>query len=133
VTLNRWVNIGGDHLTSGLAEALGISYEEAEGIKVGMPSEVQHNLEPLIAPLGRELRTSIEFFEHQQDKALTQVFISGGSSRGEFIVATLQNELMAPCQTWNPDRKSTRLNSSHEWISYAVFCLKKKKTKIILD
>src|SRR5207247_1239043 len=27
------------------------------------------------------------------------------------------------------DRKSTRLNSSHEWISYAVFCLKKKKTQ----
>src|SRR5438105_4572196 len=27
------------------------------------------------------------------------------------------------------DRKSTRLNSSHEWISYAVFCLKKKKTR----
>src|SRR5207247_9954991 len=25
------------------------------------------------------------------------------------------------------DRKSTRLNSSHEWTSYAVFCLKKKK------
>src|SRR6266536_679712 len=29
----------------------------------------------------------------------------------------------------NGDRKSTRLNSSHEWISYAVFCLKKKKRK----
>src|SRR5574337_497948 len=28
-----------------------------------------------------------------------------------------------------PDRKSTRLNSSHHSISYAVFCLKKKKTK----
>src|SRR5438105_12105367 len=27
------------------------------------------------------------------------------------------------------DRKSTRLNSSHEWISYAVFCLKKKNKK----
>src|SRR5438105_5484653 len=27
------------------------------------------------------------------------------------------------------DRKSTRLNSSHEWISYAVFCLKKKNRK----
>src|SRR3989442_4426144 len=27
-----------------------------------------------------------------------------------------------------PDRKSTRLNSSHVRISYAVFCLKKKKT-----
>src|SRR5688572_31205268 len=28
-----------------------------------------------------------------------------------------------------PDRKSTRLNSSHSQISYAVFCLKKKKKK----
>src|SRR2546422_69079 len=30
------------------------------------------------------------------------------------------------------DRKSTRLNSSHGYISYAVFCLKKKKTKITM-
>src|SRR5438067_8856970 len=30
------------------------------------------------------------------------------------------------------DRKSTRLNSSHVSISYAVFCLKKKKTKFIM-
>src|SRR6266849_7349804 len=29
------------------------------------------------------------------------------------------------------DRKSTRLNSSHEWISYAVFCLKKKIQKTV--
>src|SRR2546422_1130581 len=30
----------------------------------------------------------------------------------------------------NADRKSTRLNSSHGYISYAVFCLKKKKTNL---
>src|SRR5258707_4121472 len=33
---------------------------------------------------------------------------------------------------WSLDRKSTRLNSSHANISYAVFCLKKKKTYITL-
>src|SRR2546430_8054252 len=33
-------------------------------------------------------------------------------------------QLAQPCK----DRKSTRLNSSHSQISYAVFCLKKKKT-----
>src|SRR2546422_6293625 len=32
---------------------------------------------------------------------------------------------------WPVDRKSTRLNSSHGYISYAVFCLKKKKTECI--
>src|SRR5438105_5228517 len=31
--------------------------------------------------------------------------------------------------TARQDRKSTRLNSSHEWISYAVFCLKKKNAR----
>src|SRR5687768_18048610 len=31
------------------------------------------------------------------------------------------------------DRKSTRLNSSHGYISYAVFCLKKKKKLILQD
>src|SRR2546429_4765132 len=36
-----------------------------------------------------------------------------------------------PCRAVSaPDRKSTRLNSSHGYISYAVFCLKKKKTTI---
>src|SRR2546430_13273741 len=32
-----------------------------------------------------------------------------------------------------PDRKSTRLNSSHSQISYAVFCLKKKKYICVCD
>src|SRR5256885_2701204 len=36
-------------------------------------------------------------------------------------------------RSWISDRKSTRLNSSHLVISYAVFCLKKKKITIHLD
>src|SRR3712207_8419085 len=35
------------------------------------------------------------------------------------------------CPGGRGDRKSTRLNSSHANISYAVFCLKKKKKKIV--
>src|SRR5438876_1541597 len=35
--------------------------------------------------------------------------------------------LLAACYPREEDRKSTRLNSSHPSISYAVFCLKKKK------
>src|SRR5256885_8136178 len=39
--------------------------------------------------------------------------------------------LQIPCSS-NGDRKSTRLNSSHLVISYAVFCLKKKKQHVFL-
>ena len=102
--LTRVVGIGGDRLTSGLSEAMGISYLEAEGIKVGMPSEVRDNLEPLINPLGRELRASIDFFEHQHDQTATQVFVSGGSARCELIIQALQTELMLPCKSWNSAR-----------------------------
>ena len=102
LALNRVVPIGGDKMTSGLAESMGISYAEAEGIKVGMPAEVMPNLEPLLIPLGRELRASIDFFEHQQDKTVSQVFFSGATARSEIILQTLQNELLVPCKSWNP-------------------------------
>src|SRR5690606_40116604 len=39
------------------------------------------------------------------------------------------NEVPQLPRRLSPNRKSTRLNSSHVKISYAVFCLKKKKTK----
>jgi type IV pilus assembly protein PilM len=100
--LSRVVGIGGDKLTSGLAESLGISYAEAEGIKVGMPSEVQSQLESLVLPLGRELRASIDFFEHQQDKTVGHVYVSGASAVSELIVQTLQTEMMVECKSWNP-------------------------------
>src|SRR5258708_16870389 len=47
--------------------------------------------------------------------------------------------LDVPIQMWqcsrarSRDRKSTRLNSSHQIISYAVFCLKKKKQQLTKD
>src|SRR3712207_7257107 len=41
----------------------------------------------------------------------------------------LVSETFRVSAPWGLDRKSTRLNSSHANISYAVFCLKKKKNK----
>src|SRR6266480_4978014 len=50
----------------------------------------------------------------------------------ELVTDASGNPLVTPAPAgYGPDRKSTRLNSSHMSISYAVFCLKKKKTKIL--
>lgn len=102
LAMTRVVSIGGDKLTTGVAEALGVSYAEAEGIKVGLPEEVQSVMQALLMPLGRELRASIDFFEHQHDRQVAQIFVAGGASRSEFIVQTIQAELMVPCKGWNP-------------------------------
>src|SRR5258708_25782269 len=64
----------------------------------------------------------------------TTLFRSYHGRAGTVVVSG--TEVERPCgQRLNPDgpapeldRKSTRLNSSHQIISYAVFCLKKKQT-----
>src|SRR2546422_3369885 len=59
---------------------------------------------------------------------------SSGSSTGVASSASpaarRPRSCSAICTSPTTDRKSTRLNSSHGYISYAVFCLKKKKKQI---
>src|SRR5215467_15147401 len=50
----------------------------------------------------------------------------GRSTRGRSPAAPIARAPRAPGRAPRRDRKSTRLNSSHLVISYAVFCLKKK-------
>src|SRR5258708_4425340 len=50
----------------------------------------------------------------------------GKNFNAEILRKELESSVAAGLQFF-PDRKSTRLNSSHQIISYAVFCLKKKK------
>ena len=103
LVLSRVVNLGGDRLTNGLAESLGISYAEAEGIKVGMPMEVQSNLEALVTPLGRELRASDMISSNINKTRLSARSISAGALPDlNFIIQMLQTELMVECKPWNP-------------------------------
>src|SRR5258708_32395687 len=76
----------------------------------------------------RALREGFFFFN---DTATTEIYtlslhdalpISKASS-GSWATCIGRRPACAQCR----DRKSTRLNSSHQIISYAVFCLKKKK------
>src|SRR5207245_6626918 len=66
----------------------------------------------------------------KRDRALRVAWIGAG-------IATVLTEAIGLCAAAFPyawlDRKSTRLNSSHGSISYAVFCLKKKKNTISHD
>src|SRR2546422_7207406 len=70
---------------------------------------------------------------HGRDPMVRAAPMGGWSP--DAAVAVLRRDV-APRPHLNPttavgDRKSTRLNSSHGYISYAVFCFKKKKKKNI--
>src|SRR5206468_1781054 len=64
---------------------------------------------------------------------VAQIYERGTNTSGSILgIAIGTKDSVTPLDTvlWRGDRKSTRLNSSHDQISYAVFCLKKKKKKI---
>src|SRR5256885_16160447 len=58
---------------------------------------------------------------------LAQVFRSDGKTVLMCAADTFRAAAIEQLEIWGEDRKSTRLNSSHLVISYAVFCLKKKQ------
>src|SRR5438270_3811914 len=68
------------------------------------------------------------------DKLKTDMLMKYGRTKYSVEAAGLEHEstIASPSGTLavRPDRKSTRLNSSHSQNSYAVFCLKKKSRKI---
>src|SRR3712207_5987658 len=64
--------------------------------------------------------------DHPRTRHLVAGVVAGiGGYGNSFGVPTVGGSVR-----FHPDRKSTRLNSSHANISYAVFCLKKKKNKV---
>src|SRR3712207_8578184 len=67
----------------------------------------------------------------RHDRALAAIRVVELPQQGAMAVkdlGRLEASVIADlAQRWQVDRKSTRLNSSHANISYAVFCLKKKK------
>src|SRR5256885_2597727 len=82
--------------------------------------------------------TLFRSYSARQRQAIDPAVLGWGCDmESAFLAGCDRRETHFPCRTPIPeqreDRKSTRLNSSHLVISYAVFCLKKKKTQASLS
>src|SRR5438876_10874244 len=62
-------------------------------------------------------------------RSLPDAFFSGACTARRTPARLTRTRSIPTCEQSHVDRKSTRLNSSHPSISYAVFCLKKKNIK----
>src|SRR5699024_1809386 len=82
-----------------------------------------HTMAKAMEKLFYELGGKIHF-----DSPVEEILIKDGKAKG--VQVHNQSELADHVICNAEDRKSTRLNSSHVSISYAVFCLKKKKKQL---
>src|SRR5947208_11937382 len=74
------------------------------------------------------LHDALPIYGHRLQIAMMNVSGNDAAATRDLVADQLRLELFPPCDKSHffGDRKSTRLNSSHQIISYAVFCLKKK-------
>src|SRR5204863_4453893 len=84
---------------------------------------------PVVAPEFHNWRSEQWAWQHSavlfdQSHHMVNLYL-----RGRDALKLLTDTMINSPKGWELDRKSTRLNSSHVEISYAVFCLKKKKKK----
>src|SRR5690349_23429020 len=92
-------------------------FQAEDGIRDLYVTGVQTCALPILANLEKKWKISDKINPKEVSKLQKELNV-------DHIIATLL------CQRGIKDRKSTRLNSSHVEISYAVFCLKKKNNKI---
>src|SRR5256885_5248176 len=92
--------------------------------------------------LNSECEHLVEFFFFQAEDGIRDYKVTGvqtcalpicGGRRLDLRAGGRRQSRAADATEARRDRKSTRLNSSHLVISYAVFCLKKKKTTKIVN
>src|SRR5690554_7472398 len=100
-------------------------------IRLTLKSKDEPDIEKGYAP-----RYGFSIIHIKDNEDIGVVYFSVDSSKRQYIYGHLSygvspayaghNYAMKACKLIKEDRKSTRLNSSHVRISYAVFCLKKK-------
>src|SRR5690606_40487810 len=122
----RAVVLGGTGMLAGVASRL-----VDDGWLVVLPSRRYSPLPDYAEPgSGRALWVQARW---ERPERLARDTANALGGKADLLVAWVHNEyrrsvLFAVEPLLAPDRKSTRLNSSHVKISYAVFCLKKKNT-----
>src|SRR3712207_8642393 len=77
-------------------------------------------------PYTTLFRSGLRVRHHQPSLLAVECLLAGTLQTEESIALPLDALADLENRAETPDRKSTRLNSSHANISYAVFCLKKK-------
>src|SRR5438552_4953934 len=102
------------------ADDIGKELRDLETLAVPSPAigAIEKRLPEITAQIVGQTETSSRLLDDAQPVAAT---LDG--------IATQWQATRAELAGYVTDRKSTRLNSSHQIISYAVFCLKKKKKK----
>ncbi len=109
-SMTRIMRFGGEQINEFIGSLLALQPNAAEEEKIKMSEAVQPLVGQSLSPLAREIRSSIDFFERQQECHVSRAFACGGSACSARILQFLSDEVGFRIETWNPIQN---LSTSH--------------------
>jgi type IV pilus assembly protein PilM len=100
--ITRLMHFGGAQLSDYIGQVLMLQPHEAEEEKRKMSEPVQKLVKTAISPLAREIRSSIDFFERQNERHVHRIYACGGSACSPQVLTVLGEAVGAQIECWNP-------------------------------
>lgn len=100
--MTRLVDYGGGRISEYISQVLALPAGEAEAAKRAFADEVQPLVQASLFLLGREIRSSIDFFERQHECHVAHAFAGGGTACGPGLLKFLGESAGAHIEAWNP-------------------------------
>ncbi len=100
--LTRTVPIGAKQITEYIAQSGSMDLARAETTKMSDDQILSDATSKTCVTLVREVRSSINFFEKNNDQPISKVYVTGGSSGSPAVVAILAQDIGSSCEMWDP-------------------------------
>lgn len=100
--ITRIMHFGGAQISEYIGQILMLKPQEAEEEKRKMSPPVQELVKTAISPLAREIRSSIDFFERQNDLHVRRICACGGSACSPQVLTILGEAVGMQVDCWNP-------------------------------
>lgn len=102
LTFTREVEYGTGRIREGVSHGLSISMDEAERLICEGDSRISGWVEDLAGRLSKELWSSFEYYEGQEQRHVERVYVTGGGSMLSGLVGLLGQSIGLPLEVWSP-------------------------------
>ena len=101
IFLTRVINLGGKNVLDHLTQTQG-SAAAAENAELQGGEALAQAIQASLAPMMREVHSSVNFFERNTEASLKKIVLSGKLAGAPVTVGVIQQEVGFPCEVWSP-------------------------------
>lgn len=102
LTFTREIEYGTIRIREWVSHGLSIGMDEAEKLICAGDSRIEGWVQDLVSRLGKELWSSFEYYEGQEQRPVEKVYITGGGSLLPGLVGLLSQSVGLPVEIWHP-------------------------------